>query len=365
VSESLNQQIEQLEAIYKSERDPHGRAFAPLADAHRRRGDLDKALAVLQEGLSDHPDFASGHMVAGWVYRTQRASDNAMRSFELVLTLDGGNSLARAAIAELIDDQRAQDYRDKVAAQKAADSLAAAVAVAEDARPVVPIESLAPVPQMTRAAPVETPADSAQGYPGPLVQISSLAPDADSESTVLAAQLPGPISDHDDRIAVEIGSLAPEIEPVNDGASVPPGVDRDNGPTVPIDSLAPENGPADDGPSVDDDVPRTPPPSRALDHEGERTLAVEAVGEEIYTKTLAELYAGQGATERAIETYRKMLDRDPTNETFRKRVAELELVASGLDAAAVEQAVPIESLAPDKDPEEFQVEKQFQWLDEL
>ena len=49
--ESLKQQIDRLEGLYESELDPQGRAFVPLADAHRRLGDLDKALAVVQQGL--------------------------------------------------------------------------------------------------------------------------------------------------------------------------------------------------------------------------------------------------------------------------------------------------------------------------
>ncbi len=49
--ESLKQQIDRLEELYEAELDPQGRAFVPLADAHRRLGDLDKALAVVQQGL--------------------------------------------------------------------------------------------------------------------------------------------------------------------------------------------------------------------------------------------------------------------------------------------------------------------------
>ena len=49
--ESLKQQIDRLEELYESGLDPQGRAFVPLADAHRRLGDLDKALAVVQQGL--------------------------------------------------------------------------------------------------------------------------------------------------------------------------------------------------------------------------------------------------------------------------------------------------------------------------
>ena len=51
MSESLKQQIDRLEGLYESELDSQGRAFVPLADAHRRLGDLDKALAVVQQGL--------------------------------------------------------------------------------------------------------------------------------------------------------------------------------------------------------------------------------------------------------------------------------------------------------------------------
>ena len=430
VPESLNQQIEQLEAIYKSERDPKGRAFVPLADAHRRRGDLDKALAVLQEGLGAHPDFASGHMVAGWVYRAQRAPDKAMRSFKLVLTLDEENSLARAAIAELIDDQRAQDYRDKVAAQKAAGGSAGAAA--EDQRPLVRIDSLAPevlaqsdgaleadpdrvvrpivsvaslapgsAPE-THAAPARAPDDSVRGSERPLLSIGSLAPHAESAAIVSPGARPGAVQDRDEGPALPINSLAPELppenEPADDGSPVAPASVGQDVPPVPVASLAPddiavdrgvvsasdgddrsaapiatfapedvsEDVPVDDGPPVDDGIPRTPPPSLVLDHAHERMFGIEPIGEEIHTRTLAELYAAQGATERAIDTYRKMLDHDPANETFVRRLAELEAARSVSGAAdVVAYAVPIESLAPDADPEDVQSGSRFRWLDEL
>jgi len=242
VSESLNQQIGRLEEIYKSELDPQGRAFVPLADAHRRLGDLGKALEVIQEGLGTHPDFASAHMVAGWVHRSRKEPDDAMRSFERVLALDVENTLARAAIAELIDDQRAQIYRDKVAARGLAEPAAGATAEAE--RPLVPVSSLAP------------------GAPG----------------------MP----------------------------------DEDGAPVVPIPSLAPDVG---------DDVPNDLVPA----------------GGEIYTETLAELYAGQGAIDEAIEVYQKLIANDPDNEALTRRLTELETLEPGSDR----QTVPIASLAPD------------------
>jgi tetratricopeptide (TPR) repeat protein len=264
VSESLNQQIDRLEELYKSEKDPQGKAFVPLAEAHRRFGDLDKALTVIQEGLGAHPDFASAHMVAGWVYRSRQEPDDAMRSFKRVLELDAENSLAQAAIAELIDDQRAQAYRDKMVVKKEAEQ--SAVATADDERLVVPIFSLAPTDHR------------------PVVQIAALAPDA----TIAAAPLPN-------------GSGRP---------------------LVPTLSLAPDR---------DDAVSDAGP-----------------AGGEIYTQTLAELYASQGAVDNAIEVYRKLIAADPDDQALIRRLAELESLGSGsLGVGDVRQTVPVESLAPD------------------
>ncbi len=296
VSESLNQQIDRLEEIYKSELDPQGRAFVPLADAHRRLGDLGKALALIEEGLGTHPDFASAHMVAGWVHRSREEPDDAKRSFERVLALDAENLLARAAIAELIDDQRAQTYRDKMAA-KETDEPAAGV-MAEAGRPVVPISSLAPG-----------------------------APDEDARPVVSIASLAPGVADVDARSVVSIASLAPGV------------ADLDARPVVPIASLAPEAAAV----PAEDSLPVVPIPSLAPDLADDASDEAVAAGGEIYTRTLAELYAGQGATEKAIEVYRKLIEYDPDNEVLVSRMTELETLEPGTER----QTVPIESLAPD------------------
>ena len=312
VSESLNQQIDRLEEIYKSELDPQGRAFVPLADAHRRLGDLGKALEVIQEGLGTHPDFASAHMVAGWVHRSRKEPDDAMRSFERVLALDVENTLARAAIAELIDDQRAQTYRDKVAARGSAEPAAGATVEAE--RPVVPVASLAPGAPAEDVRPVVSIASLAPGAPAedarPLVPIASLAPGAPAKTSRATDAAP----DVGARPVVPITTLAPRA----------PGTpDEDGPPVVPIPSLAPDVG--NDAP---DDL-------------------VQAGGE-ICTETLAELYAGQGAIDEAIEVYQKLITNDPENETLTKRLKELETLLLGSER----QTVPIESLAPGGPPDD-------------
>ena len=418
VSESLKQQIDRLREIYKSELDPRGRAFVPLADAHRQLGDLDEALTVIQEGLVEHPDFASAHVVLGWVYRSREDLDDAMRSFERVLALDAENTIARAAIAELIEDQRALAEREVVAAQEAAER--SDDAPAEDERPVVPIASLAP------AAVVETVA--APEADRPVVPIASLAPGAVVEAVAapeadrpvvpiasLAPEAPAPTiapsdavpegSDGDKRPAVSIASLAPGVPVAPDGSTVAPSdaaleVSGDDRPVVPIASrapgepdaqvasraasqVAPQAAPPTVAPdaapeSIPDDDERLVVPITSL-APGEQgtvpiaTLAPQAGedapendgsgGGEIYTQTLAELYAVQGATDRAIEVYVKLIADDPDNGALQKRLDALEALEPGSEGVRAElnvqaglgalmakderRTVPIESLAPD------------------
>ena len=298
MSESLNQQIDRLQEVYQSELDPQGRAFVPLAEAHRQLGDLGKALEVIQEGLGIHPDFASAHMVAGWVHRSRQEPNDAMRSFERVLELDAENSLARAAIAELIDDQRAQTYRDKMADKKAAEE--SAIATVEDERPVVPISSLAPASQdATPTVPFAASETVPEATDRLVVPIASLAPEAP-------------------RRLVPIASLAPAA-PDETAAAPMPHLEGAERPVVSVLALAPDG---------DEDATQA--------------------SKEIYTQTLAELYASQGATDQAIEVYRKLIVADPDDEALRSRLAELESLEPGsLGAPDQRRTVPIESLAPD------------------
>ena len=367
--ESLKHQIDRLQELYESELDPRGRAFVPLADAHRRLGDLDKALALIQEGLGTHPDFASAHLVLGWVHRSRQEPDDAIRSFERVLALDAENTVARTAIAELIDDQRAQAYRDQVVARESTER-----ATAEGERPVVPIASLAPgTPVETLAAPDAAPELVPDGD-RPVVPIASLAPAEQDETSSARDAAPELVPDGD-RPVVPIASLAPaeqdETSSARDAApeSAPDDGDR---PVVPIASLAPgdqdESGASPDAAPESvrdtDDRPVVPIPSLAPEGGEEASFSDRLIDGEIYTQTLAELYVAHGATGRAIEVYEKLIADDPDNEALRRRLIELESLESGADGAPAEldiraglgalvtglkqrQTVSIESLAPD------------------
>lgn len=106
MSQSVEDEIRELCSLFRSERDPDGRVFAPLADAYRRAGDLDRAAELLREGLAGRRDFVPGHVVSGWVRRDQGDVVGAALAFRAALALDAKNTEALAGLAELGEEPR-------------------------------------------------------------------------------------------------------------------------------------------------------------------------------------------------------------------------------------------------------------------
>ena len=108
-------------------------------------------------------------------------------------------------------------------------------------------------------------------------------------------------------------------------------------PVVAVASLAPDNAPEVDSPDS------TPGADAAVAKEsspGKKPFDGEI--HKIYTRTLAELYAGQGGIEKAIEVYQKLVSDDPENLMLAQRLNELENTKSG-----GRPIVSVKSLAPD------------------
>ena len=317
--EPLNQQIDRLQEILFSERDPNGRAFVPLADAHRRLGELDRALEVLQEGLGAHPTSASGHVVAGWLYQDRGDDASAIEAFERVLELDDENGAALRSLAGLVEATRGLSYAERLVELEPDD--ARSLATLEELRATV----AASAEPEAGAVPFDEPAAAAQP---------------------VAAEPAPPDS--------SVGDASAGAIPVEDLA--PDEVELDE-PVLEVSARAEDA--------------HAPAPVVAEIEPGVETAADESTdGAEIYTKTLAELYAKQGAADKAVEVYRKLLEDDPDNGMFLHRVAELtrgvdvgpvaekeplaesdELPApESREAADDRPLVPVESLAPDPEP---------------
>jgi len=94
-------EIEKLEKRWAE--NPKGRNFAPLADAYRKAGELDRALELCQAGLELHPDYVSAHIVHARCLIDQKNDARASEVFQRVLALDPENVLALKILAEIAE----------------------------------------------------------------------------------------------------------------------------------------------------------------------------------------------------------------------------------------------------------------------
>ena len=104
---SASDEIRRFEEQYR--RQPESLVFARLADAYRKAGQPEKALAVLEDGLIRHPDYPSGHIVRARALRDMGRMDETLESFRQVLELDGANLVAIRELAGLADERGDMD----------------------------------------------------------------------------------------------------------------------------------------------------------------------------------------------------------------------------------------------------------------
>ena len=169
-------EIEKLERRYAE--NPDGRFFAPLADAYRKAGQVDRALELVRAGLEKHPDYLSAHIVLGRCLLDKGTDPEAAATFQSVLALDGENIIALKSLAEIseragrVDEAREWLQKlltvDSMNAEAEADlqrlggPLAAAPAAAEETpAEIAPETSFADVAQEMEAAPAAAEAGEA------------------------------------------------------------------------------------------------------------------------------------------------------------------------------------------------------------
>ena len=92
-------EIEKLERRYAE--NPHGLTFAPLAEVHRKNGDVPRALELLKPGLQNHPDYIPASIVLGRCHLDLGDLPAAETAFTHVLALDGENVIALKALADI------------------------------------------------------------------------------------------------------------------------------------------------------------------------------------------------------------------------------------------------------------------------
>ena len=251
-------------------RDPDSPRFARLADRYLKRGRTKHALELCQKGCEDFPDYATGFIVLSKCYEKQGALEEAREAMSQALRLNPENPSGYKRLAHLFEQLG-----------------------------VTPL-----VLQSLRQAAYLDPFDA------------SLAERIDH----FASQIHQDASVSEEAIDTE-APKAPDAEAVQ--PQPPEDEDRDDlyGGTDDSELLrllqeieeekAPESVPAPaEPPTPADSEPRAPKSKR------------------IATMTLAEIYTTQGLTQKAIETYRELLEQEPTNTIIRSKLASLEKISN-------------------------------------
>jgi len=92
-------EIEKLERRYAE--NPHGLTFAPLAEVHRKTGDVPRALELLIAGLELHPNYIPASIVLGRCHQDLGDLPSAEAAFAHVLRLDDENVIALKSLADI------------------------------------------------------------------------------------------------------------------------------------------------------------------------------------------------------------------------------------------------------------------------
>jgi tetratricopeptide repeat protein len=92
-------EIEKLERRYAE--NPQGLTFAPLAEVHRKNGDIPRALELLRAGLELHPNYIPASIVLGRCHWDLGDLPAAESAFAHVLRLDDENVIALKSLADI------------------------------------------------------------------------------------------------------------------------------------------------------------------------------------------------------------------------------------------------------------------------
>ena len=87
-----NRELEELFERYRQAPDSY--VFVMLADSCRKLGRFEEALAICEEGMEKHPDYASGQVVSGKCLYDLDRHDDARAAFQEVLRIDHNNLVA-------------------------------------------------------------------------------------------------------------------------------------------------------------------------------------------------------------------------------------------------------------------------------
>jgi thioredoxin-like negative regulator of GroEL len=243
---AFSSEIEKLERRWQE--NPLGLTFASLAELYRKAGDPGRALELIEQGLTQHPNYVPAHIVRARCHLDTLSDSDAEQAFLRVTELDPENVMALKGLAELSErggriaeavhrletlldvdrnNEEARGQLDRVkellASTPAPAPIPAPVEVASEPKapePEAPVVATVPVVEPKSAEP--EPASAGSFDEGSL---SDLELEAATQLTSVPSdeyQIPNDseaLQPTDQRIAdIVLGTEAPDDFPIDEGA---------------------------------------------------------------------------------------------------------------------------------------------------
>ena len=336
--------IAKLEKAYRE--NPDTPMFAQLADSYLDQGSVAQALKLCEEGCEKFPDYPTGFTVLSRCYEAQDKLEDARQAMDHALRLDPDNPGGYFQLSQLYESLGIGTLALKSLQQAASldpfndylvelvEELAAAVGDAsEEAEPATDASdepSAAEVPATDLAA------SASLGDLDLEVAAQAVMQDYPDAAAAEPAQAVEIICLGETAAEVDVGSGAVELisfddeeweeDPTASGAIAesPPDADTLFEYETQDVVAAASAGPEGDADLIDlfheiEGHPGTAEPPAA---EAETVVGGDDKG--ATTETLAQIYASQGLIQRAVDTYRQLLEHDPDNAHLRQQLAELE-----------------------------------------
>lgn len=258
--------VRRFEDILK--KDPHAYSFAPLAELYLGLGLVEDALRTARKGCVAHPDFAAGHMALARAALESSFKDEAKKALEKVVRITPENLEAQRLLADIFT------------ADGELDAARRALAI------VSSLEAM--LPEQYDSIPVSDEVFSLEKSGGE--EILELTDDLIESETY-------------GNSSARLFSAEPERPSLGDAVHRPEPFMLETAPPL-----------YDQGKTV------TAIPPVAIEKEEAQSPVASA--------TIAELYISQGLPDKGVEIYKAMLQDDPDNEVWKKRLAELTSPAS-------------------------------------
>ena len=96
----LEERIEKCHKILSEH--PDSQIFAALAEAYRKKGELDKAFEVCRSGLRNHPDYGAGHQIMAKINFDREMYSEAEKELLLAIKLDGRTRLTEQLLSRIM-----------------------------------------------------------------------------------------------------------------------------------------------------------------------------------------------------------------------------------------------------------------------